>query len=74
MTADLESVRRRWAEMAADTTEISVSPYKKDIEVALFGVAWLPHYLVQGGDRLEELPGFAPDFRPRGERPGGRTQ
>ena len=59
----LEEIEAKWIEIAEDTTEIGVSPYKKDINVDLFGVAWLPYYLLQEGDRFKELAGFAPDSK-----------
>ncbi len=58
MAQELADEKQRWANVAADTTEIPVNPYKKDIDVSLFGVIWLPHYLVQMGDGTEEIPGY----------------
>ncbi|GAB4535938.1 MAG: DUF87 domain-containing protein [Anaerolineales bacterium] len=52
----LQDVNDKWAEMVSDVTEIPVSPYKKDILVALFGVAWMPYHLVEAGGRVMELP------------------
>jgi hypothetical protein len=58
--ADAEaSVSEKWEQVAADVTEISVNPYKKDISVTMFGVAWMPYHLVQSGNRILELPAFA---------------
>ncbi len=57
--AQLDEIEGKWAEIAADVTEISVSPYKKNIDVELFGVAWLPHYLLRVNDDFEEFPAFA---------------
>ncbi|KAA3664298.1 MAG: DUF87 domain-containing protein [Chloroflexi bacterium] len=51
-------VEDKWEEIINDVTEISVSPYKKDIDPEIFGVAWFPYHLVQSGDRIDELPGF----------------
>ncbi len=51
-------VEDKWEEIINDVTEISVSPYKKDINPEIFGVAWFPYHLVQSGDRIDELPGF----------------
>lgn len=56
--AAVEEVNRRWDELAKDLSEIKVKPMKKDILVELFGVAWMPYYLVQTDQVLSELPGY----------------
>jgi hypothetical protein len=45
-------------EMVDDMALITVRPYKKDILVDLFGVAWMPYHIVDAEARLFELPGF----------------
>lgn len=55
----LNDVEEKWADVVEAVTEIGVSPYKKDIVVTLFGVAWMPSYLLLAEDRLLELPAFA---------------
>ncbi len=54
----LEEVQANWAEIADDMEEISVHPYKKDILVELFGVAWFPYHVVEADGQTLELPGF----------------
>jgi hypothetical protein len=61
METALDELKEHWAEIAADITEIPVTPYKKDIDLALFGVAWFPYYLIQTGERITELPGYEED-------------
>lgn len=39
----------KWAKAATDVQEFLITPYKKDIAVALFGVGWIPHYYVNAG-------------------------
>jgi hypothetical protein len=57
--ADAEaSVNAKWEQIAADVTEIGVNPYKKDIVVTMFGVAWMPYHMVPSGNRTLELPAF----------------
>lgn len=58
--AAVDELEEKWAEIADDVAEIEVSPYKKDIYLDLFGVVWLPHYLVKSDDRLFDLPAYAP--------------
>ena len=55
----LEEVRERWEEIASQVSEIEVTPYKKDILVELFGVAWFPHYVVKADGKTMELPGHS---------------
>ena len=45
----LAEIQAKWAEVAQDTSTIPVTPTKKSIDVSLFGVAWLPHHIVQVG-------------------------
>lgn len=54
----LEEVDQKWAEILEDTSEIPVTPYKKDILVELFGVAWIPYYLYDDGARQVELEAY----------------
>jgi hypothetical protein len=54
----LEEVEEKWQEILESTAEIPVTPYKKDILVELFGVAWIPYYLYDDGGRQVELAAF----------------
>jgi chromosome segregation ATPase len=54
----LEEVNERWEEIASEMTEIEVTPFKKDILVDVFGVAWFPYYAVRRGDQIDEIPGY----------------
>ena len=58
--AALEEVNQRWGEIANQLTEIPITPFKKDILLDFFGVAWMPFHLVKIGNQVEELPGFRP--------------
>ncbi len=55
---ELAEVEVKWQEILEEISEIEVSPYKKDILVELFGVAWVPVYLGEGGGRTQELSAF----------------
>ncbi|GJM41178.1 MAG: hypothetical protein DHS20C20_14600 [Ardenticatenaceae bacterium] len=55
----LKEIKQKWEEIAQDTTTLPVTPAKSNINVALFGVAWLPHHIVQTDDDFILLPGFA---------------
>ncbi len=54
-----EEVNRKWSEIVEDINEIKVKPLKKDVLVELFGVAWFPYHIVQVGENVIELPGYA---------------
>jgi hypothetical protein len=54
----LQQAKEKWAEMADDMTLIPIYPYKKDIMVDYFGVAWMPNYRVVSQGQVLELPGF----------------
>jgi hypothetical protein len=56
--AAIEDIQTKWSELANQSTEIPITPYKKDIMIDLFGLAWYPHYLVQDGQQFTEMPGF----------------
>ncbi|GAB4579721.1 MAG: DUF87 domain-containing protein [Anaerolineales bacterium] len=54
----LEDLTRRWADLVNEVTEIPVQPFKKDIRIELFGLAWFPYWLVETEGQVIELPGF----------------
>jgi len=54
----LEELDSRWGELANRTTEIRVTPLKKDVLVDLFGVAWIPYYQVRAGAESLEVPAY----------------
>ncbi len=55
----LQEVKEKWEEIAADVTTIPITPYKKDIDVTLFGLAWMPYHLVQMDNNIREVPAYA---------------
>ena len=54
----VDEVEEKWADVANDITEIPVTPYKKDILVEAFGVAWMPYHVIEAGGKTIQLPGF----------------
>ena len=54
----IDEISDRWGDVVNDTSEVTVTPKKADIFVELFGVAWMPYYLVEFGGSLVELPAF----------------
>jgi predicted nuclease with TOPRIM domain len=59
MKQALDDLEEQWNDIAARTTEIKISPLKKDVVVELFGVAWVPYHLVEAGGRQLRLAGYA---------------
>jgi len=53
-----QEITDRWGQVVNDISEVNVAPKKTDIYVNLFGVAWLPYYLVQYDSQTTELPAF----------------
>jgi hypothetical protein len=56
----IAEIKTYWSEVLEQVDEVPVAPYKKDILVELFGVAWLPHIVVESASGRFELPGFDP--------------
>ncbi|MBN2549243.1 MAG: DUF87 domain-containing protein [Anaerolineales bacterium] len=54
----LEEINQRWSDMINQSSELSLSPLKKDVLLDFFGVAWFPYYLVLTGGRTIELPAY----------------
>ncbi|MDI6769985.1 MAG: DUF87 domain-containing protein [Anaerolineales bacterium] len=54
----LAEASRKWGDVVNDITAITLTPKKMDVYVNLFGVAWLPYYLMQSDNETIELPAF----------------
>ena len=48
LESEVGEIEDRWEELAEEVEPIAVTPYKKDVALELFGVAWVPYYVVQG--------------------------
>jgi hypothetical protein len=53
-----EQVNADWGDVVNQITEITINPKKTDVYVNLFGVAWMPYYIVRAGADVFELPAF----------------
>jgi hypothetical protein len=51
-------VNDAWGSVVNEIDEVTITPKKTDIYVKLFGVAWMPYYIVQAGAETLELPAF----------------
>lgn len=47
----LNEINNKWGQIANDIKEHTITPYKKDIHVSVFGVGWVPYYYVNTGGR-----------------------
>jgi hypothetical protein len=57
----IEEIKDKWGDVVNDVTEVTITPTKTNIFVELFGVAWMPYYLVESGGGMVELPAFGQD-------------
>lgn len=56
---EVERINQHWAALAAEFSEIALAPYQKNIFLDLFGVAWMPWYVLEVEGEQLELPGFS---------------
>lgn len=54
----IDEIQEKWLEIVENIEEIPVTPYKKDILIDIFGIAWMPYHIVQIGGELVEYAGF----------------
>ena len=58
LAQEIDEIHERWEQMALEVEETVIAPYKKNIRVDLFGVAWTPYWRVTVGEKDFELPGY----------------
>ncbi len=54
----VQAVTDKWAKVAVDVQAYMVTPYKKDIQLELFGVGWIPYYYTQINGQPLLLQGY----------------
>jgi hypothetical protein len=54
----LAEINDRWGRVVNEITEVTIAPKKTDVFVKLFGVAWMPYYVIKTGTDMIELPAF----------------
>jgi hypothetical protein len=59
---EIKEIDEKWKLENIEIEEIKVPPFKKDILIDLFGVAWMPYYVVDSGGRKIELKAFKTDL------------
>ena len=61
LVEELEEIKERWGEAAAEIEETVITPYKKNIHLEVFGVAWTPHWRLAIGSEVLEVIGYGSD-------------
>lgn len=51
-------VRSEYDDLLDDFTTEHITPYKKDIDVTHFGIAWYPYHVLEDNGRTVTLPAF----------------
>ena len=54
----IAEIQEKWGQLVSTSTEVTVVPKKSDIFVTLFGVAWMPNYIIRADADTIELPAF----------------
>lgn len=54
----IAEINDRWGRAVNEITEVTITPKKTDVFVNSFGVAWIPHYVIQTDGDTIELPAF----------------
>ncbi|HET9587619.1 MAG TPA: hypothetical protein VFO91_02415, partial [Anaerolineales bacterium] len=54
----IAEINDRWGRAVNEITEVTITPKKTDVFVNVFGVAWMPYYVIQTGTETIELPAF----------------
>ena len=57
----IAEINDRWGRVVNEITEVTIAPKKTDVFVKLFGVAWMPYYVIKAGTNTIELPAFGPE-------------
>jgi uncharacterized protein DUF87 len=54
----IAEINDRWGRLVNEISEVTIAPKKTDVLVKVFGVAWMPHYVIKSGTEIFELPAF----------------
>ena len=58
-TRKTTALQQEAAERTDQVSTVPLSPYKKDIFIDLFGIAWCPYYTVIVNGQTRELPAYS---------------
>jgi hypothetical protein len=54
----VNELNEKWGQVVGQVSEVIVAPKKTDVFVNLFGVAWMPYYIIRSNTGMMELPAF----------------
>jgi hypothetical protein len=54
----IAEIHDKWGKLVGSSSEVSVVPKKSDVFVSLFGVGWMPYYIIQTAAETIEIPAF----------------
>jgi hypothetical protein len=63
---ELAQIQEKWVSIAQQVEEERITPYKKDIHIEVFGVGWMPQYLMNINGQPVTIQAWEPRH-PRGE-------
>ena len=55
---ELKLINDKWVKIAANVQEHIISPYKKDIQLELFGIGWIPYWYTQVNGQIMMLAAY----------------
>ena len=61
MQQTVQEINDRWGDAVNDVEDVKIRPTRTNIFIELFGVAWMPYYMVESRGQMFELPGFGRD-------------
>jgi len=53
-----QEINSRWGQVANEISELTLNPLKKDVLLDVYGIAWLPCYILQTGGQSEALRAY----------------
>ncbi len=56
--AELAKINDKWGAIATDAQEYTITPFKKDVHIDLFGIGWLPHWYINVNGQVALVPAF----------------
>lgn len=63
---ELAKIQEKWVSIAQHVEEQRITPYKKDIHIEVFGVGWMPQYLLNINNQPVTIQAWEPRH-PRGQ-------
>ncbi|MEE4193918.1 MAG: hypothetical protein V2J07_01845, partial [Anaerolineae bacterium] len=58
----LQELEEKWTRIAHELVEEPITPYKKDIINEVFGIAWMPCYVIEDQGKLRYVPAWHTDL------------